>query len=61
MNADLDVDILDVIALNKYILGVSALNPSQTAAADADGNHKVDSVDSLMILKYVLELVEIIE
>ena len=54
VNADLEVDILDVIALNKYILGVSELNPSQTDATDADGNHKVDSADSLKILKTAL-------
>ena len=58
VNADLEVDIMDVIALNKYLLGVSTLNPTQSAAADVDTDGIITGMDSLLILKYVLELVE---
>ncbi len=58
VNADGRIDIMDVIAVNQFILGVGHLNTTQIAAADVDGNQNVDSTDSLLILKYVVELIE---
>ncbi|MBR2086598.1 MAG: dockerin type I repeat-containing protein [Oscillospiraceae bacterium] len=58
LNGDGKVDILDVIRLNKSLLGVEQLTDEQTAAADADGNGKVESNDSLLILKYALEMID---
>ena len=58
LNSDGIVDILDVIRLNKSLLGVEQLTDAQTAAADVDGNGKVESNDSLLILKYALEMVD---
>jgi hypothetical protein len=58
LNGDGKVDILDVIRLNKSLLGVEQLTDAQTAAADVDGNGKVESNDSLLILKYVLEMID---
>ncbi len=55
---DLEVDILDVIAVNKYILGASTLNESEAAAADVDADGKVTVEDALMILKYVIKLID---
>ena len=49
-----DVDILDVIALNKHVLGVQELSESAIPAADMDGNKEVDSSDSLALLKTIL-------
>ncbi len=51
------IDIMDVIALNKYILGSMKLDAQAKANADVDTNGTVDSTDSLNILKYVVELV----
>lgn len=51
-----DVDILDVIALNKHVLGVQELSESAIPAADMDGNKEVDSSDSLALLKIILEI-----
>lgn len=51
-----DVDILDVIALNKYVLGVQELSESAIPAADMDGNEEIDSSDSLALLKTILEI-----
>ena len=57
LNGDGAVDILDVIALNKHILGVGKLNAEQVSAADVDGDGNVTANDSLTLLKYALEMV----
>ncbi len=51
-----DVDIIDVIALNKYVLGVQELSESAIPAADMNGNEEIDSSDSLALLKTILEI-----
>ncbi|MBR2085901.1 MAG: glycoside hydrolase family 9 protein, partial [Oscillospiraceae bacterium] len=53
VNCDKVVDIMDVIAMNKHLLGVAKLEDKGLANADVDGNDKVDSSDSLYILKAV--------
>lgn len=58
INNDGSIDIVDVIMLNKFLLGSATLSDQQYASADADGNGTVDSTDSLNILKYVVKLVE---
>ena len=57
VNEDGEIDIMDVIALNKYLLGSMKLGETAKANADVDTNKSVDSTDSLNILKYVVELV----
>ena len=49
---------MDVIRLNKSLLGIEKLTNEQSAAADVDGSGKVDSNDSLLILKYALEMID---
>ena len=56
LNNSGDSDILDVILMNKYILGVQELSESALPAADMDGNNEIDSTDSLMLLKDILEI-----
>jgi hypothetical protein len=51
------IDILDVITLNKNILGKETLSAQAQKNADADSNKKIDSNDSLTILKYIVGLV----
>ncbi|MBQ4465090.1 MAG: glycoside hydrolase family 9 protein [Oscillospiraceae bacterium] len=58
VNDDKKVDIMDVIALNKYLLGSDKLDTDAQARADVDLNEKVESTDSLNILKYVVELID---
>lgn len=58
VNHDGSIDIMDGICLNKYLLGVQTLTPSQSTAADADGNGEVDPTDSLLILKYAVEIID---
>jgi len=57
VNLDGEIDIMDVIALNKFLLGSSELGKDNKAAADVDLNSQLDSTDSLNILKRVVELI----
>ena len=50
------VNILDVISVNKAVMGKETLDASQNAAADFDRNNKVDSTDSLDIMKHIIGL-----
>ena len=59
VNADGDIDIMDVIAVNKYLLGGSLLNQSQCVAADVDADGIVTPTDSLIILKYVVDIIDL--
>ena len=58
VNGDGAVDIMDVIALNKYLLGSSSLDAAAKNRADVDCNTEINSTDSLNILKYVVELID---
>lgn len=51
---DDEVDIMDAIALNKYLLGSNKLSWYGSLTADVDKNTVLDSTDSLMILKEVV-------
>ena len=55
-NLDCEVDILDVIAANKHILGVGTLDKTGLKNADMDGNGTADAEDSLAILKAALDI-----
>ena len=56
VNGDEEIDIMDVIALNKYLLGSSTLDADAKKRADVDLNSLLDATDSLNILKYVVAL-----
>lgn len=57
-NADGGIDIMDVILVNKYILGSVTLDKKQKIAANVDKNEIIDSTDSLLILKRVVDLID---
>jgi len=61
-DADLSgkVNILDVITLNRAILGKETLTENQIKAIDFNQNGKPDSEESLMILKYITGLIDIL-
>ncbi len=56
VQTDGDVNILDVISVNKALLGKETFTASQNAAADIDRNNAIDSSDALGILKYAVGL-----
>ncbi len=59
VNEDKDITIADVITLNKYLLGDTTIVSSQGLInADVDRSDKLDSTDSLIILKYCVQLID---
>ncbi len=57
VNKDGEVDILDVIMLNKFLLGSVKLDNVAQKNADVDSNEEIDPTDSLNILKCVVKLI----
>lgn len=57
-NGDGSVDILDVIAVNRTILGKERMTDEQVQAVDCNGNNVPDSTDSLILLKYIVGLID---
>ncbi len=51
------INIVDVVSLNKAILGKDTLSSQAEINADVDHSGKPDSTDSLIILKYIVGLV----
>ena len=58
LNGDGSEDILDIITINKYMLGIYRLSDSALAFADVNGDGKIDSADSIAMLKKVLGIEE---
>ncbi len=48
------VDIMDVIRMNKFLLGSAELTEEQRSLADLNADKKADSADALLILKIAL-------
>ena len=55
-NTDGKVDILDVITINKALLGKETLTPDGLTNSDLNKNQKPDSDESLAILKFIVGL-----
>ena len=49
---------MDVIRLNKFLVGVARMTVGSTDNADVNADSKVDVSDSLDLLKYVLNIIE---
>lgn len=58
VNGDGAIDIIDVMALNKYLLGLSKLDADAQKRCDTDASGKIESGDALQLLKYVVEIVK---
>ena len=58
VNCDGEITIMDVIALNKQLLGVGDLTEQGKANADVDVSGTIDGEDSLNVLKRVIELLK---
>ncbi|MBQ8080158.1 MAG: hypothetical protein IJ236_09420, partial [Oscillospiraceae bacterium] len=50
------VDLLDVVFLNKNLLGMEKLSSKGALNANVDRNNSIDSTDSLNILKSLVHL-----
>ena len=58
VNCDDAVDIMDVIAINKFLLGSADLTEQGKLNANVDDGKEIDTTDSLNILKCVVELIK---
>ena len=61
LNKDGSVDIVDVLIVNKAVLGVEHVTWQQTERGDVDkgdNGERMDSTDSLNILKYIVKIIE---
>ena len=58
VNLDGQVDIIDIIAINKAILGQKVLTSLENKASDVDHNGIVDPSDSLNIMKFIVGLID---
>lgn len=52
------LNIMDVITLNKTLLGGRTSNSYQRLVSDADGDGEVTQADALLMMKYIVGLVE---
>ncbi len=54
-----EIDILDVILLNRYILGKSSLDIQQKINADVDLNGRQEPADALNIMKAIVKILDL--
>ncbi len=57
-NEDGEIDVLDIILLNKFLLGGGKLTDQGAKNADVDGNGAPDANDSLNIMKFIVKLID---
>ena len=58
-NEDGVVDVVDVLLVNKVLLGIAQFEGDGRLNADVDNNGKIEDVDAMNILKSVVKLVEL--
>ncbi len=58
VDGDGETSVLDVISVNRYILGKADFSASQIKSADVDKSGIVDSADALLMMKKVVGIVE---
>ena len=54
VNGDGEINVMDVITVNKYLNGAAALDADALRAADMNGDGEVNATDSLLLLKKVI-------
>ncbi len=59
VNCDKTVDVVDVLALNKYLLGVGKVSAQGRLNADVDQDTSLTDKDAMNILKSIVKLVEL--
>lgn len=57
VNGNGEVDILDVVILNRALLGAEKLTKTAEKLVDVDGDGKPTASDSLLIMKYLVKLI----
>ncbi|MDE6088731.1 MAG: right-handed parallel beta-helix repeat-containing protein, partial [Oscillospiraceae bacterium] len=57
-NEDGNIDISDVVLMNRVYVGVDKVTPQGLKNADIDGSGKIELSDSMNVLRYLVHLVE---
>ena len=57
-SGDTKIDILDVITINRAVLGKERLTEEQKQAADVNGDGTIDGMDSMNIMRYIVGLID---
>ena len=57
VNLDDTIDIIDVIALNKYLVGANTFSPDAQKNADVNADDDITSDDSLVLLKHIIGII----
>ena len=57
VDVDGDVDVIDVLVLNQYLLGVTKIGDDGLKNADVDNNGEIGDADAMNILKSLVKLV----
>lgn len=57
VNEDGDIDLVDVVLLNKHLMIGTEVSAQGLDNADVDRNGEADEIDSLNILKYIIQIV----
>ena len=52
------MDILDIITLNKALMGKETITPAQLKAIDFNGNGKPDSDEAMTLLKFIVGMID---
>ncbi len=60
VNGDNEIDIIDVLQLNKALLGVYTLTPEQRTICDVYTDSSITDRDAMTLLRYIVRLVETI-
>ena len=58
VNGDNEIDIKDVVFINKAVLGKETLTEQQMIPADVDNDGYIKATDALLIMKYVVKLID---
>lgn len=56
VNSDGTVDLTDAMMLCRYVLGIIGENQLDLSVADMDGNGAIDNIDSIIIMRLVLDV-----
>jgi uncharacterized protein YjdB len=58
VNGDGSVNVLDIVMINRTLLGSCTLDSGQRTAADVDGDGQLTASDALMLMQYTVKLID---
>jgi hypothetical protein len=58
VNLDGEVDMDDVLLLQRYLMGIAEINEAQLALADVNGDGEVSMLDALLIMRKTMGIID---